>query len=113
MGIFSKGLKKEFETAKVNEPSEFEPVKFYCIYDIFQAIFFLIALGWVFVPVYVACGVSNYLLNPYSLVAATLLKILEFANSVDLDEAAQYEPPHLKLCCLPGLLSLNSQYEKA
>ena len=32
MGIFSKGLKKEFETAVVNEPSVFEPLKFYCIY---------------------------------------------------------------------------------
>ena len=30
MGFFSKGLKKEFETAMVNEPSMFEPLKFYC-----------------------------------------------------------------------------------
>ena len=30
-GIFSKGLKKEFETDVVNEPSVFEPLKFYCI----------------------------------------------------------------------------------
>ena len=28
-GIFSKGLKNEFETAMVNEPSVFEPLKFY------------------------------------------------------------------------------------
>ena len=28
-GNFSKGLKNEFETAVVNEPSVFEPVKFY------------------------------------------------------------------------------------
>ena len=28
--IISKGLKNEFETAVVNEPSEFEPLKFYC-----------------------------------------------------------------------------------
>ena len=27
---FSKGLKNEFETAMVNEPSVFEPLKFYC-----------------------------------------------------------------------------------
>ena len=27
---FSKGLKNEFETALVNEPSVFEPLKFYC-----------------------------------------------------------------------------------
>ena len=28
--IFSYGLKKEFETALVNKPSVFEPLKFYC-----------------------------------------------------------------------------------
>ena len=33
MGFFSKGLKNEFETAVVNEPSVFEPLKFYCIWD--------------------------------------------------------------------------------
>ena len=27
---FRKGLKNEFETAVVNEPSVFEPLKFYC-----------------------------------------------------------------------------------
>ena len=31
MGLFSYGLKKEIETAVVNEPSVFEPLKFYCI----------------------------------------------------------------------------------
>ena len=31
-GIFSKGLKKEFERAVVSEPSVIEPLKFYCIY---------------------------------------------------------------------------------
>ena len=30
-GFFSKGLKNEFETAVVNKPSVFEPMKFYCI----------------------------------------------------------------------------------
>ena len=30
-GFFSNGLKNEFETALVNEPSVFEPLKFYCI----------------------------------------------------------------------------------
>ena len=30
IGFCSKGLKKEFETAVVNEPSAFEPLKFYC-----------------------------------------------------------------------------------
>ena len=33
-GFFSKGLKNEFETAVVNEPSVFEPLKLYCIYAI-------------------------------------------------------------------------------
>ena len=32
-GIFSKGLKNEFERAEVNEPSVFEPLKFYCNKD--------------------------------------------------------------------------------
>ena len=31
MGFFSKGLKEEFETAVVNEPSVFKPLKFYCM----------------------------------------------------------------------------------
>ena len=31
IGFFSKGLKNEFETAVVNEPSVFEPLKLYCI----------------------------------------------------------------------------------
>ena len=30
-GIFFQGLRSEFETAVVNEPSVFEPFKFYCI----------------------------------------------------------------------------------
>ena len=30
---FSKGIKNEFETAVVNEPSVFEPLKFYCIFS--------------------------------------------------------------------------------
>ena len=32
MGFFSKGLKNEFETSVVNEPSVFEPLKFYSIF---------------------------------------------------------------------------------
>ena len=31
--IYFKGPKNEFETALVNEPSVFEPLKFYCIYE--------------------------------------------------------------------------------
>ena len=30
MGVFPYGFKNEFETAVVNEPSVFEPLKFYC-----------------------------------------------------------------------------------
>ena len=33
----SKGLKKEFETAVVNEPSVFEPLKFYCSLSVLLA----------------------------------------------------------------------------
>ena len=32
-GISSKGLKNEFETAVVHEPSVLEQLKFYCIYN--------------------------------------------------------------------------------
>ena len=32
VGYFSLELKNEFETAVVNEPSVFEPLKFYCIF---------------------------------------------------------------------------------
>ena len=32
MRFFPKGLKNEFETAVVNEPSVFEPLKVYCIF---------------------------------------------------------------------------------
>ena len=38
------------------------------------------------------------------------MKILEFANSVDPDEVAHNEPPHLGLHCLPSSLS-NFQYD--
>ena len=31
MGLFSYGLENEFETAMVNEPSVFKPLKFYCM----------------------------------------------------------------------------------
>ena len=31
MGLFPRDSKNEFETAVVNEPSVFEPLKFYCI----------------------------------------------------------------------------------
>ena len=34
MGLFSYVLKNEFETAVVNEPSVFKPLKFYCIYNL-------------------------------------------------------------------------------
>ena len=31
-------------------------------------------------------------------------KIAEFANSIDVEEVAHYEPPHLDLHCLPSSL---------
>ena len=35
MRFFSKRLENEFETAVVNEPSVFEPAKFYCLLPFF------------------------------------------------------------------------------
>ena len=35
MKFFSNGLKNEFETVVVNEPSVIEPLKFYCILQVF------------------------------------------------------------------------------
>ena len=32
------------------------------------------------------------------------IHVTEFANSVDPDEVAHYEPPHLDLHCLPSSL---------
>ena len=34
--FFSYGLKNEFETSVVNEPSVFEPLKFFCVYKTWQ-----------------------------------------------------------------------------
>ena len=39
-GICSMGPKNEFETAMVNEPSVFEPLKFYCIFKYKTGFFF-------------------------------------------------------------------------
>ena len=39
------------------------------------------------------------------------MKIAEFANSVDPDEAAHNEPPRLNLYFLPYSLFMNSQYD--
>ena len=36
---FSQGLENEFETAVVNEPSVFEPLKFYCMLHIYVHVF--------------------------------------------------------------------------
>ena len=47
MVFFSKGLKNEFETAVINEPSVFEPLKFYCILSsmcLFSLLFLLLIL---------------------------------------------------------------------
>ena len=32
------------------------------------------------------------------------MRTVEFANSIDPDEVAHYEPPHLDLHCLPLIL---------
>ena len=38
---FSKGLKNKFETAVVNEPSVFQPLKFYCCYHLKPNVFII------------------------------------------------------------------------
>ena len=45
MGFFSTGLKNEFETAIVNKPLVFEPLKFYCISYLFSEEGCLCVLG--------------------------------------------------------------------
>ena len=47
-GLFSLGLKNEFETAVVNEPSVFEPLKFYCIWKNWQGV---LIRAWVFIKI--------------------------------------------------------------
>ena len=37
-------------------------------------------------------------------------QIAEFANSIDLDEVAYNEPPHLDLHCLPSNLEFSIIY---
>ena len=46
-GICSKGLKNEFEAAVVNEPTVFEPLKFYCILIIFDIIIIIVVVDTV------------------------------------------------------------------
>ena len=45
MGYFSYGLKNEFEIAVVNEPSVFEPLKFYCTHfsDVYRSINYIVS----------------------------------------------------------------------
>ena len=40
-----------------------------------------------------------------------MTKTAKFANSVDFDETAHYEPPHQDLHCFSSVYSLNSQYD--
>ena len=59
MFFFPKGLKNEFETAVVNEPSVFEPLKFYCI-------LFGVLLGCLLLPAqkcYHLAGAKDRLFN--------------------------------------------------
>ena len=58
-----------------------------------------------YLHVYVQCVLFNFLgLRKSFLDLLTLsipvTKLAEFANSVDLDEVAHHEPPHLDLQCL-------------
>ena len=51
MGFFSKGFKNAFETAVVNEPSVFEPLKFYCIYILQKLYYYLLERNEVNLPI--------------------------------------------------------------
>ena len=46
MGYFSKGLENEYETAVVNEPSVFEPLKFYCSMSCYNNRIFKTTFGY-------------------------------------------------------------------
>ena len=56
MRFFSKGLKNEYEIAVVNEPSVFEPIKFYCIWNITPVITGFMTYD--FIITYVRLGIS-------------------------------------------------------
>ena len=52
-------------------------------------------------------AVAGHHAMPAALLFFTLIagqKIAEFAHSIDLDEVAHNEPPHLDLHCLPSSL---------
>ena len=53
--------------------------------------------------IYKCCNFGT-LTRYFLTVCATVMKIAEFANSVDPDEVALNEPPHLDLHCLPSSL---------
>ena len=63
MGFFSKGLKNEFDTAVVNEPSVFEPLKFCCIFkgDIFVTSQLLTSEGRLCFSVFIFGLINNIL----------------------------------------------------
>ena len=44
---FSKGFKNEFERSVVNEPSVFEPLKFYCIWSYARKFTVQIKIKWI------------------------------------------------------------------
>ena len=47
---------------------------------------------------------GNYFMNPTYFTQIPEMKIAEFANSIDPDEVAHDETPHLDLHCLPTSL---------
>ena len=72
----------------------------------------IIEISWTFLLAPVCLVILIFLLSFYlrsSLESELTLqlpetKIAEFANSIDLDEVAHNEPPHLDLHCLPSSL---------
>ena len=56
----------------------------------------------VFAPDFDAQALKNK--NNVLTLEAPDMKVIEFANSIDPDEVAHHEPPHLDLLCLPSRL---------
>ena len=54
----------------------------------------------------VTCRAVLFILK-INFLSTTETKIAEFANSVDLDEVAHNEPPHLDLHCCPLVFELS------
>ena len=59
----------------------------------------------------VKIGHADRAMGPLTL-QVPVTKIAEFANSLDLDEVAHDEPPHLHLHCLPSSLCILNMIQR-